>query len=148
MLFNQITSFYKTEYFRQNKTILILLFAWLFRLTFLLQGNYGGVAINKYVILQIVLIMFMIVHLKKMKLTPFELFRHPATLGFSILYLMGMLSICWSVMPLMSCYFALENLVIMTVLFYISFQCKDCFEIERIFIWNISMMKKIRKKIV
>ncbi len=137
MLFEQIRYFYKTEYFRQNKTIVLLIFAWIFRLSFLLQGNYGSVAINKYVFLQIALVTMMTVHLVKRGMTPFVLLKHSSTLGFTILYLMGMLSICWSVMPMMSCYFAFENLVLMTALLFIANQCNDCNQVERVFIWMI-----------
>lgn len=134
-------SFFKTVFFKQNKTILLLLFAWIFRVTFLLQGNNGsGVAINKYVFFQIFLILMMIIYLYKNKMTPFVMIKHPVTMGFSLLYILGMISICWSVMPLMSCYFAMENLILMTVLFFISMQCKNCYEVERLFIYFVLVL--------
>ncbi len=137
MLLSYISSFYKTGFFKQNKTIILLIFAWIFRLTFLLQGNAGGVAINKYVLLQIILGMIMFIFLQKRGVTPIVLLKYPSTRFFAILYMMGVISICWSVMPLMSCYFALENLILMTSLLYISLQCKDCYQAEGVFIWMI-----------
>ncbi|OQC16079.1 MAG: O-Antigen ligase [Lentisphaerae bacterium ADurb.Bin082] len=134
MFFSYFTSFFKTEYFRQNRTLILLLFAWLFRLCFLLQGNYGSVAINKYVFLQIGLILALFFIMVSRNFYPSQLFLSPSTRPFAFIYFLGMVSILWSVLPLMSCFFAFENLVCMTVLLYLGLRCKDKFQLERFFI--------------
>ena len=134
MFFSYFTSFFKAEYFRQNRALILLLFAWLFRLCFLLQGNYGSVAINKYVFLQIVLILVLFFIMVSKHFYPTQLLISPSTRPFALIYILGMASIFWSVLPLMSCFFAFENFVCMTVLLYLGLRCKDKFQLERFFI--------------
>ena len=134
MFFSYFTSFFKAKYFRQNRALILLLFAWLFRLCFLLQANYGSVAMNKYVVLQIGLILALFFIMVSRHFYPAKLFISPSTRPFAFIYFLGMASILWSVLPLMSCFFAFENLVCMTVLLYLGFRCEDKFQLERFFI--------------
>ena len=128
---------YIITYYKQNKAILLLLFLWLFRICFLTQGNIGGVVINKYVIIQIFAILALGILLFSKHYIPTILLKHNATKHFALLYIFGMLSILWSVFPMMSCFFALENLVCMTAIMYLSSKCSDIYELERLFIYAI-----------
>lgn len=134
MFFSYFTSFFKAEYFRQNRSLILLLFAWLFRLCFLLQANYGSVAMNKYVILQIGLILAIFFILISKRFYPIQLYKYTFTRQFALIYILGMISCLWSVLPLMSCFFAFENLVCMMVLLYLVVRCKDKFQLERFYI--------------
>ena len=124
----------RKSFYQQNKTIIILLSLWLFRICFLLQANDGGISINKFVIFQICMIIALFIYLCKEKFTPIILFKFSSTMGFASIYSLGMISIVWSVLPLMSCFFAFENLVCMTALLYLALQCKNNYQIEHIFI--------------
>lgn len=124
-------------YFQKNKRILLLLFLWLFRLCFLTQGNRGGVAINKYVIIQIITIMLLTLELYRSRFFPLILWKYNATKHFAFLYIFGMISILWSVFPLMSFYFAFENLICMTALMYLFLKCEDSYQLEKLFIYVI-----------
>ena len=128
---------YITTYYKQNKPIILLLLLWLFRICFLTQGNRGGVAINKYVVIQIIAILALGMQLLSRHYTPKILLKYNATKHFAILYIFGMISILWSVFPLMSCFFALENLVCMTAIMYLSCKCTNVYELEKFFIYAI-----------
>ena len=127
-------------YYKKNKPFLVLLFIWLFRLCFLTQKNEGGVAINKYVLIQIFVILSLAFKLFKKNYIIFKLLKYNATKHFAILYLLGMLSIIWSVFPLMSFFFAFENLVCMSTLLYLSFKCDDVYQLEKYFIYTTIFM--------
>lgn len=131
---------YIITYYKQNKAILLLLFLWLFRICFLTQGNKGGVAINKYVIIQIFAISALGIQLFIKHCTPTILLKHDATKHFALLYIFGMLSILWSVLPMMSCFFALENLICMTAIMYLSSKCSDIYKLERLFLYAITCL--------
>ncbi len=133
-LFNKL---FTSTYYQRNKALIIPLSLWLFRICFLLQGNEGGVAINKFVLFQIFMIIIIFMNLCKVNFLPILLIRYSSTSGFALIYILGMASMLWSVLPLMSCFFAFENLVCMTVLLYLAQQCKDQFQLERIFIWSV-----------
>lgn len=133
---NLIQQSISSDFFRRNKAFILLLFAWVFRLCFLLQSNVGG-GLNKFVFLQIALMLGLFAMLLQKRVLPTVLRRLPPTRMFFWIYVMGMISIAWSVMPLLSCYFAFENMVCMTVLLYLGGQCRDKFQLERVFIWMV-----------
>ena len=124
-------------YCKKNKTVLLLLFIWLFRICFLTQENRGSVAINKYVIIQIITIFALALYLYGNHLSSFYLLKYNTTKHFTILYIFGMFSVIWSIFPGMSLYFAFENLVCLTAVLYLSINCTDVFQLERIFIYIV-----------
>ena len=134
MILTYIKTFFKSDYFRQNKPIILILFAWLFRLCFLLQGNAGGVSLNGFVLLQIALILTLFAILLSKGFYPILLLQLTSTRLMALIYLLGMLSLVWSVLPLMSCFFAFENLVIMTTLLYLAYKTNSVYQLERFFI--------------
>ncbi len=124
-------------YCKKNSTVLFLLFIWLFRLCFLTQGNKGGVAINKYVVIQIVVILLLTLKLHSERVSFRKLLNYNATKHFAILYIFGMFSIIWSIFPLMSFFFSFENLICMMTILYLSLKFTDVYELEKFFIYAI-----------
>ena len=123
------------EYIKRNKAFLLLLLLWMFRLFFLRQGNEGGVAINKFVIVQLFaeLSLFYLLISRKFKFS--IIFTNQPMIFFCLLYLFGMLSIFWGVLPLMGCYFAFQNIIMVAVLYYLATQTRDIFQLERYYIF-------------
>ena len=124
-------------YCKKNHIVLLLLFIWLFRLCFLTQGNKGGVAINKYVVIQIFVILLLALKLHAEKVTFWKLLNYNATKHFAFLYIFGMISIIWSIFPMMSFFFSFENLVCMTAILYLSLKFSDVYQLEKFFIYTI-----------
>ena len=124
-------------YCKKNKIVLFFLFLWLFRICFLTQGSRGSVAINKYVIIQILAIVALVLSVYGNHFSSFNLLKYKATFHFTILYLFGMLSVLWSIFPVMSIFLAFENLACLTAILYLSLKCTDIYQLERFFIYSI-----------
>ena len=123
------------EYLRQNKTILFLFVLWAFRLLFLQQGNEGGVAINKFVLVQIFAELGIFAALMAHGFNFFLVFTAQPMAWFCLLYLMGVFSILWGVFPLMGGYFAFQNIVMVSALYYLASRTKDFLQLERFYIF-------------
>ena len=77
------------DYIKNNKVIIFLFIIWIFRQLFLLQANEGGVAINKFVVVQILteLGIFGYLLIKKNNFGTIVFFQ-PIT-WFAVLYILG-----------------------------------------------------------
>ncbi len=124
-------------YCKKNKIVLFFLFVWLFRICFLTQGSRGSVAMNRYVIIQILAIVALTLSVYGNHFTSFNLLKYKATTHFTILYLFGMLSVLWSIFPVMSIFLAFENLACLTAILYLSLKCTDVYQLEKFFIYTI-----------
>ena len=123
------------KYISENKSILFLFLLWMFRLLFLQQGNEGGVVINKFVVVQLFAELGIFFALLARRFN-FCLILGTAPIGwFTILYLLGMASIAWGILPLMSCYFAFQNIIMLAALFYLASRTKDFFQLERFYVF-------------
>jgi len=116
---------------RKNRLLLSLCLLWLLRIMFLRQGNVGGVAINRYVLLQIVIELWLLLLLAVRGMDFMQIFRVRPLRWFSWLYLLGVFSGFWSLLPLMSSYFAFQNLLALAVLLYFFRQVEDLFQAEK-----------------
>lgn len=70
-------------------------------------------------------------------MTFLNLLKYNPTKSFALLYIMGMISIIWSSFPLMSFFFAFENLVCMSALLYLALKCTNVYQLEKFFIYAI-----------
>ncbi|MBO4648711.1 MAG: O-antigen ligase family protein [Lentisphaeria bacterium] len=123
------------KYISENKLILFLFLLWIFRLFFLQQGNEGGVIINQYVVIQIVAELGIFFCLLFGGLNLAQIFTKLPIMWFSDLYLLGMASFSWGVLPLMGCYFAFQNTIMLAALFYLAARTKDFYQLERFYIF-------------
>ena len=123
------------QFIKNNRTLLFLFLFWLLRLVFLKQGNAGGMAFNKYVILQILLELgiFFVLAVRGVKF--FLILKAKTIRWFALLYLFGMVSGLWSVAPSISTYFAFQNFLMLNFLLYLFMQTRDHFETERCFLF-------------
>lgn len=124
-------NFFVHPLIRKNRLLLLLCLLWLFRIMFLRRGNVGGVAINQYVLLQIVIEQWLLLLLAVRGMDFMQIFRVRPLRWFSWLYLLGVFSGFWSILPLMSSYFAFQNLLAFAVLLYFFRQVEDPFQAER-----------------
>ncbi|MBQ8211620.1 MAG: hypothetical protein IJZ27_03710, partial [Treponema sp.] len=123
------------DYIKNNKIIIFLFIIWIFRQLFLLQANEGGVAINKFVVVQILteLGIFGYLLIKKNNFGTIVFFQ-PIT-WFAVLYILGMASIFWGVLPIMGCYFAFQNLLMLYAIYFLASKTKSVFQLERYYIF-------------
>lgn len=123
------------SFIRNHKALLFFLFLWLFRVHFLRQRNDGGIVINRFVFVQIFAGLCMFLVLLQNKYQFKILFKIPVTRWFSLLYGLGCLSILWGVFPLMGCYFAFENFILLAAFLNLALHCPERFAIERYYIF-------------
>ena len=123
-------------YISRNKGILFFFLLWMFRLFFLQQGNRGGVGINKYVLVQIFAELGIFFMLFVHRFNFFIVLTELPLMWFGWLYLLGMASVFWGILPLMGCYFAFQNFIMLAALYFLAQQAKDFFQLERLYIFS------------
>lgn len=122
------------DFINRNQTPLCLFALWMFRLTFLKQGNEGGVAINKFVIVQLVAELGIFVYLIQQNINFATIFILQPIRYFAWMYLLGVLSILWGIIPIVGSYFAFQNLLMLLFIYHIFSQVHDFFQLERFFL--------------
>ncbi len=122
-------------FYRQNKVLICLFAIWIFRFIYLLMGNAGGVALNKYVLLQLALESGMMFLMIRNHFPFMNLYTWNGSRFFCLLYTWGCLSIAWSVMPFMSFYFAFQNFILLGASIMLFTQCKDYYQAERWYLY-------------
>lgn len=128
-------------FFTENKALLIVLFIWIFRITVLRQANGESIALNKFVILQLLCEAVMAFHLIRVRFQWKVLFSHPGAKYFCLLYAFALLSTLWSVMPAVSFCFAAENFIILGVFTFMGLQTRSFSQLERLYLsFNFALL--------
>lgn len=121
---------------KQYKILAILLILWVIRITLLLHGNADAeVTMNRFVLLQIFLIFCMGALLFAWTNVYHQLFLNPPTQAYTLLYLLGICSALWSIMPAMSGFFALQNIILLATLFCLAWQANNFVTLEKCFLF-------------
>lgn len=129
----QIFRLYLTP--KQYKILAGLLVLWVIRITLLLHGNEDAeVTMNHFVLLQIFLMLCMGSLLFAWTNAYRHIFSNPPTKAYAFLYLLGLCSALWSIMPAMTGFFALQNIILLAVLFCLASQAKDYMSLEKLFL--------------
>jgi O-antigen ligase len=108
---------------------------------FLLQYNVGGIALNPYNILQIVVTLLFGFLIFAWKIPVFDIIKQHPIRFYAYLYIYGLFSVFWSVMPAASGFFALQNLVFVTLFFVLAANAQNKQHVEKLFLqFNIIVM--------
>ena len=54
---------------------------------------------------------------------------------FALVFFMGICSITWGILPWMGCYFAFENLVMLSTIYYLASKTKNFYQLERYYLF-------------